>query len=116
MTVGMSDMADILVGSIHENQMRFGQFWEHWECGFRYTRPMSSWTTLIAAAGLSVDQEQKTLRLRPIRPKLTVPLCTGDFLGTVVFDGDRCTVTALEGTLEGWTIDVLETIKTVKLK
>ncbi|MBO5256650.1 MAG: hypothetical protein J6C42_04015 [Clostridia bacterium] len=116
MTVGMSDMADILVGSIHENQMRFGQFWEHWECGFRYTRPMSSWTTLIAAAGLSVDQEQKTLCLRPIRPKLTVPLCTGDFLGTVVFDGERCTVTALEGTLEGWTIDVPETIKTVTLK
>ena len=116
MTVGMTDMADIIIGSIHENQMRFGHFWDHWECGFRYTRPMSSWTTLIAAAGLAVDCEQKTLRLRPIRPQPTVPLCTGDFLGTVVFDGSRCTITAQEGSLDGWTIDVPESIQTVVLE
>lgn len=110
MSVGLHDLSDILVGSIHDNQMRFGQFWEHWECGFRYTRPMSSWTTLISAAGLSVDSETKTLRLRPFRPQLTVPLCTGGMIGTVTFDGNRCTVTVSEGSLDGWTIDVPESM------
>lgn len=105
MSVGLHDIADTLVTSIHENQMRFGLFWDHWECGFRYTRPLSSWTTMLAASGLAVDAGKKEIRLRPCQPNLTVPLCTGNMLGTAVFDGDRCVITILEGSLDGWTID-----------
>ena len=36
-------------------------FWDHWECGHHYTRPMSSWSTLIAASGMKVDYENKTI-------------------------------------------------------
>lgn len=108
MSVGLRDMADTLVGSIHANQMRFGRFWWHWECGFRYTRPLSSWTTLTAVLGLSVDAEKKILRLRPTQPCLTAPLCTGEFLGTVMFENGRCTITAMEGSLDGWNIDLPE--------
>lgn len=103
-SVGRRDLADTLVTSIHENQMRFGLFWDHWECGFRYTRPLSSWTTLIAAEGLVVDGAAKELSLRPCQTKLTVPLCLCTVLGTVEFDDKRCIITIAEGSLDGWKI------------
>ena len=49
LSVGLRDIADTEIKSIHNNQMRLGSFWDHWECGHHYTRPMSSWTTLHAA-------------------------------------------------------------------
>ncbi|MBR5868648.1 MAG: hypothetical protein IKZ21_04325, partial [Clostridia bacterium] len=108
LSVGLRDMADKLVSTIHENQMRFGKFYEHWECGYRYTRPLSSWTTLTAAAGLAVDAERKLLRLRPVEDDLILPLCTGEVLGTVSFADNRCTVTLSEGDLTGWILDLPE--------
>ena len=115
MSVGLGEIADTLVSTIHENQMRFGLFWEHWECGFRYTRPLSSWTTMLAASGLAVDAEKKILRLNPAYPQLTVPVCTCDFLGTASFESGACTITVKDGSLDGWKIEVPESIGTVKI-
>ena len=39
LSVGLRETADTVVRSIHSNQMRFGSFWDHWECGHHYTRP-----------------------------------------------------------------------------
>ena len=105
MNVGMREVSDTIVRTIHENQMRFGQFWDHWECGYRYTRPLSSWTTLISAEGLAVDADRKKLTLNPTEGNLTAPLCTPEFIGSVKFSGGRCDIATVEGSLDGWEIE-----------
>jgi uncharacterized protein (DUF608 family) len=105
LSVGLEDISHTIVGSTHDNQLRCGRMWDHEECGPRYTRPLSSWTTLIAAQGLKVDAGNKTLRLTPYKDGITVPFCTCYHLGTVQFNGDQCLITLAEGSLEGWTVD-----------
>ncbi len=105
LSVGDREDADALVGTIHENQRRFGALWDHWECGFRYTRPMSSWTTMNAAAGLSVDAEKKILRLDPPEVPLTVPVITCFCSAVAVFEEKSCVLTVHEGSLDGWTVE-----------
>lgn len=75
LSVGLREIADAEINSIHNNQMRLGSFWDHWECGHHYTRPMSSWTILHAALGLYVDYEKKILRLNPLNENIKLPLC-----------------------------------------
>ncbi len=104
LSVGLTGIANTEIQSIHHNQMRLGAFWDHWECGHHYTRPMSSWTTLHAALGLSVDYENKTLRLKPIEKNITLPLCLCDVLATVTLKDGKCTIDFLEGNLNGWEI------------
>lgn len=105
MNVGMREVSDTIARTIHENQMRFGQFWEHWECGYRYTRPLSSWTTLISAEGLAVDADRRKLTLNPTEDELTAPLCTPEFIGSVKFSCGRCDIATVEGSLDGWEIE-----------
>lgn len=106
MSVGLSDISDTVVKSIHDTQMRLGHFWDHWECGFRYTRPLSSWTTMLSASGMTVDVSAKKLSFRPYREKLTVPFAFDGVLGTVSFGGGTCTVKTISGSLDGWEITV----------
>ena len=105
LSVGETETADAVMGAIQENQRRFGALWDHWECGFRYTRPLSSWTTLTAASGLQVNAEKKTVRLQPVQASLTVPVATCAFLATAVFEGKTCTLAVREGSAEGWTVE-----------
>ena len=105
LSVGERKTADALVAAIHENQRRFGALWDHWECGFRYTRPLSSWTTMTAASGLAVDAEKKIVRLAPVMDSLTVPVVTCAFSATAVFEGDTCALTIREGSADGWTVE-----------
>ena len=104
MSVGMQEVSDTLVESIHKNQMNFGAFWDHWECGHHYTRPMSSFSTLNSALGLVVDSEKKTIRLKPVKDNMTLPLCLCDALAKVTVKDGKCTVECVEGSLESWTI------------
>jgi len=115
MSVGLEEISDTIVESTHNNQLITGRLWNHEECGSRYTRPMSSWTTLVAASGLKIDAGRKILSLKPFKQNVKVPLCTGEFLGTVVFDGENCDITLYEGSLDGWMIAVGSTIKTVRI-
>ena len=108
LSVGERKAADAIVAAIHENQWRFGALWDHWECGFRYTRPLSSWTTLTAASGLSVRAEEKIIRLHPVQSSLTVPVATCAFLATAVFEDHTCTLILREGSADGWTVEVPE--------
>lgn len=103
-TAGMKDTADVIVETIHNNQMRLGYFWDHWECGHHYTRPMASWTTLNALLGLSVDSKNRILCLSPTEGNSILPLCTCDFLATVVFNENTCTLKTLKGNAESWNI------------
>ncbi len=106
LSVGCKEIADKEMQSINDNQLRFGHFWDHWECGHHYTRPMSSWSTLIAAAGLAVDYENKKLTVHPIDKNMTVPLCLPDILAKMTFTDGNCDITCLHGDLSGWDVCV----------
>lgn len=106
LSVGLSDIADKEVQSINDNQMRLGHFWDHWECGHHYTRPMSSWSTLIAASGMTVDYQNKKLSFSPIHNNLTVPVILPDILATVKFSDGKYDIECIKGSLDGWMIIV----------
>ena len=106
LSVGLPEIADMEVQSIHANQMRMGAFWDHWECGHHYTRPMSSWSTINTALGLYVDYESRTIGLHPALPNVTLPLCLRDVLATVSFHEGECYINCYEGDLSGWNVIV----------
>ena len=103
-TAGLQDIADTLVESIHNNQMSFGAFWDHWECGHHYTRPMSSFSTINAAMGLSVDSEAKVITIKPVSKSIKLPLCLCNALGTVTVTDGKVSIELTEGSLDGWEI------------
>ncbi len=107
LSVGLRDIADTEVNSIHNNQLRLGHFWDHWECGHHYTRPMSSWTTLHAVSGLTVDYENKKLALNPVDKNITFPLCLPDVLAKVSFNDGKCDIECIKGDLSEWEIGVV---------
>ena len=104
LSVGLGDDARALVAAIRDNQARFGALWDHWECGHHYTRPLSSWTTLIAALGLETDRARRIIRLTPAVENTTLPLCLPDALGTVRIENGSASIHIIEGNLTGWTV------------
>ena len=106
LSVGQREIAEAELQSINDNQMRFGHFWDHWECGHHYTRPMSSWTLLNAVAGLSVDTERKTLTLKPIERSISFPLCLPDLLAEVTFTDGKCDIRCIRGSLSDWDVTI----------
>lgn len=114
LSAGMREVSDRIVETIHNNQMRLGYFWDHWECGHHYTRPMSSWTTINAFLGLSVNSRDKVLRISPKATAVSLPLCTCDFIGKVFIMGNSCTVSIYEGSLDGWDIILPDGLELVK--
>ncbi len=106
LSVGLKEIADREIQSISDNQMRFGHFWDHWECGHHYTRPMSSWTILHAVSGISVDFENKRLSFNPIDENISFPLCLPDILANVTFTDGKCDITCISGDFSGWDVSV----------
>ena len=104
LSVGAADISDTVVNSIHSNQLRFGHFWDHWECGHHYTRPMSSWSTLLAVSGLKIDYENKKLSFNPTAKNITVPFIIPDVLAKVTFTDGKLNVECIRGNLDGWEI------------
>ena len=107
LSVGLRGIADKEIESIDGNQMRFGHFWDHWECGHHYTRPMSSWSTLIAVSGMKVDYENKKLTFKPIDKNIRVPLVLPGVLATVRFTDGEYAIDYISGDLDGWNIKVI---------
>ena len=116
LSVGLGDIAHTIVQSTHDNQLRCGRLWNHEESGPRYTRPLSSWTTLIAAAGLRVDASRKLLYLNPCSSDITLPFFTCDHYGTMVCQDGHCEITLTEGSLADWRIEVGDGIHSVRVK
>lgn len=104
LAVGESEISDTVVDSIHSNQLRLGHFWDHWECGHHYTRPMSSWSTLLAASGLKIDYENKKLSFNPICKNITFPLIIPDVLAKVTFDDGKLSIETIQGNLSDWEV------------
>lgn len=102
LSVGKAGEALTAIDTVNRSQMRFGHYWDHWECGYRYSRPLSSWSTLHAALGLAVDLPAQTLTLRPSiaytnEKPLVAPLCTPEGLGQVEFTASGCSILCTEG-------------------
>ena len=108
LSVGLKEIADEEIRSISDNQMRLGHFWDHWECGHHYTRPMSSWSILNAVSGMSVDYENKKLTFKPIDENATFPLCLPDILAKVTFKNGECNIDCISGDMSGWNVTVLQ--------
>ncbi|MBO5397063.1 MAG: hypothetical protein J6A97_09295 [Clostridia bacterium] len=106
MALGANEISDTVIGSIHSNQLRFGAFWDHWECGHHYTRPMSSWSTLIAASGMAVDFENKKLSFSPAAESITFPLVLPGILAKISISDGKCDITCISGDFSGWDISV----------
>ena len=104
LAVGKIEISDIVVDSIHRNQLRFGHFWDHWECGHHYTRPMSSWSSLLAASGFKIDYENKKLSFNPICKNISFPLIIPDVLARVTFTDGKLSIDCLQGNLSDWEI------------
>ncbi len=106
LSVGNNNISDTIIGLIHNNQYRLGHFWDHWECGHHYTRPMSSWSTLIAALGMKADYENKKLILSPVKKNITLPLILPDILAKVTFTDGAFNVECIKGDMSKWEITV----------
>ena len=104
LAVGETEISDTVVASIHSNQLRLGHFWDHWECGHHYTRPMSSWSSLIAASGLKIDCENKKLSFKPMCKNITLPLIIPDVLAKVTFTDGKLSIESIQGDLSEWEI------------
>ena len=57
-----------VVESVHRRYLRAGRPWNHVECGDHYSRPPSSWATLITATGFKPDVPRQTLAVAPTAP------------------------------------------------
>ncbi len=106
LAVGKNEISDTVVSSIHNNQLRFGAFWDHWECGHHYTRPMSSWSMLIAASGMSVDFENKKLIFDPISENITFPLILPGILAKISITDGKLSADCLKGNISEWDISL----------
>lgn len=107
LSVGQREIAETELQSINDNQMRFGHFWDHWECGHHYTRPMSSWSTLIAASGMVVDYDKKRLSFKPVDKNITFPLVLPDILASVCIVDGKMDIRCINGDLSDWEITLL---------
>ncbi len=54
-----------ILRSIHERYSRYGEYWNHIECGGHYYRAMDSWLILMAIEGLFYNGIEKRLRIVP---------------------------------------------------
>ena len=99
--IGEWETSREMLETMHDNQRAFGAFFNHWECGYRYTRPLSSWLVLTALGGIRHRKAEDALILTPKSEwqSHTFPLVTSEALLSVRFEKHSCTLTVYGGTL-----------------
>ena len=83
LSVGELTTAQEMIETIHQNQRDLGLFFNHWECGFRYTRPLSSFLTLTAFVRFDPIKRQILLCRHQLG---RFPLITATATATVTVD------------------------------
>lgn len=71
--LGMIEEGLEVVRSVHDRYQRTGRRWNHVECGDHYFRAMSSWTTLLALTGFSLDAPNQSVALDPKIEGISAP-------------------------------------------
>lgn len=90
-----------VVETTHYRYLRAGQPWNHIECGGHYSRAMSSWTTMLAAAGFKPDLPNQCLTLMPVAPgDFRIPWATASGFGTLIRRGQSLSISCNHGQLE----------------
>jgi uncharacterized protein (DUF608 family) len=90
-----------IVEAINRRYLRAGQPWNHVECGGHYSRAMSSWATMLAAAGFKPDRPNKSLTLMPAAPgDFRIPWVTASGFGTLSRRGQVLSLASAHGQLE----------------
>ena len=90
-----------IVEAIHRRYLRAGRPWNHVECGNHYSRAMSSWATMLAAAGFKPDVPNQSLTLRPAAPgSFRAPWVMSSGFGTVIRNGRSLALYCAQGALD----------------
>lgn len=89
-----------IVESVHRRYLRAGRPWNHVECGDHYSRPPSSWATLIAATGFKRDVPRQSLTVAPTVPgDFHAPWATASGFGTIRRRGQTLFLACASGKL-----------------
>jgi uncharacterized protein (DUF608 family) len=89
-----------IVESVHRRYLRAGRPWNHVECGDHYSRPPSSWATLIAATGFKPDVPRQTLTVAPTVPgDFHAPWATASGFGTLRRSRQGLSIVCVSGKL-----------------
>ncbi len=87
-----------LVAAVNSRYLRAGMPWNHVECGDHYTRPMSSWATLLGATGFKPDFPRQTLTLAPeVAGDFHAPWVTDQGFGHITRRGPALQLRCLSG-------------------
>jgi uncharacterized protein (DUF608 family) len=87
-----------LVAAVHRRYLRAGMPWNHVECGDHYSRPMSSWSTLLAATGFKPNLPQEMLTIAPAVPgDFHAPWVTSGGFGRISKMGDAIKLDCVYG-------------------
>lgn len=98
---GRYDEGVKIVDAVHRRYLRAGRPWNHVECGNHYSRAMSSWATLLAAAGFKPDVPGQALTLRPTVPgSFRAPWAMASGFGTMSRSGRTLDLHCAHGSLE----------------
>jgi len=105
-----------IVEAINRRYLRAGQPWNHVECGGHYSRAMSSWATMLAAAGFKPDRPNKSLTLMPAAPgDFRIPWVTASGFGTLSRRGQVLSLASAHGQLELNSVRLRQRAKVVRL-
>ncbi len=89
-----------VIQAVHNRYQRTGRRWNHVECGDHYFRAMSSWTTLLALTGFSLDAPHKSLTLGSKVDGMTAPWFAPSGYGVLTAKGKIIELTCRKGVLE----------------
>lgn len=105
-----------IVEAINRRYLRAGQPWNHVECGGHYSRAMSSWATMLAAAGFKPDRPNKSLTLMPTAPgDFRIPWVTASGFGTLSRRGQILSLASAQGQLELNSVQLRRPAKAIRL-
>ena len=105
-----------VVEAIHRRYLRAGQPWSHVECGGHYSRPMSSWATLLAATGFKPDIPGHLLTVVPTAPgDFHAPWVMASGFGTISRAANTLSISCANGTLEFKSIKLNTPVRSVRI-
>lgn len=105
-----------IVEATNRRYLRAGQPWNHVECGGHYSRAMSSWATMLAAAGFKPDLPNKTLAVMPAAPgDFRIPWVTASGFGTLSRTGQTLSISCAQGQLELSALKFRQPAKSIRM-
>ena len=105
-----------IVEAINRRYLRAGQPWNHVECGGHYSRAMSSWSTMLAAAGFKPDLPNRSLTLTPAAPgNFRIPWVTASAFGTLSRAGQTLSLSCNQGQLELSALNLRGPAKSIRI-